>query len=1052
MSGAPRPRRARWSITIVATLLAWGFPLLPSARADVTCSRDGDALSLVGSADLSLARDPDGLILADGAALSGGCEGATVEDVAALRVETVGRVALDLANGGFRRSDGTTVPIALSAMGTADTLAVLGTSEPEDLLIGGVGADLTGDGTPDVSGLETVETVELRLGSGDDEAGLRGGGDLGSPWGGPTILEGADGDDTLLGGEGPDHLIGGAGDDDLQGGSGEDRFDASDAADGMDLLIGGPGDDTADYGARTERVSLLARQPDASGERGEGDTLIGIETLIGGAGPDVLIGVGMNETLIGGGGNDRISGGSGYDVLLGGGGDDVLRGDREDDRLRGGGGRDLLIGGDGADRLSGQADDDRLRGGPGRDGLHGGPGSDTASFADALGPVAVDLAGGSVSGAAGRDLLTGVEHVVGSPFADVIAGDHRANRLIAGRGRDDLAGGRGDDLLDGGRGIDRGDGGAGSDRCRHVERAVSCSLGPASAREGLDGATLPRVLDPTLTWNTFLGGGGEDYVAAVAKEPTGGSYVVGTSTASWGSPLRAFGGGGADGFVARVDARGSVLWNTFLGGAGQDVASDVAVLPDGSIAVSGWSDQPWGTPVREHRGGADGFVALLDAAGALRTLSFVGGPGRDRLAGVAPSPDGSSVVAVGTSSRSWGSPLAPFIGGTDVSVVDVRRTGTLRWSTFLGGPGDDEGAAVVAAADAIVVTGSSSAGFGSPIRPFGGGDRDALLAAFDASGALRWTSFLGGAGIDHAASVAARADGGVLVGGRSTAPWGEPDRAFSGHADGFVAVLGSGGDLERSSFLGGSGWDRVDSVGADASGNAFATGRSSASWGSPRRAHAGGDDAFLALLGEDGDVPWLTFLGGDGNDAGVDLTFAAQAVFAAGISDAAWGEPIRAFRGGWTDGFVAAVPMRTMDATIAHRPRGPYLGRGIFNTTGYRQTLRDALPTGARGTFSVRVWNDGVLPDGIRFAGCSPSPGFGVRYFRGSTEVTEAVRDGTLTSPTLPPGGGATLRVEILVKRAARVGDVTSCRIAGSSVASPRARDVVRVVVRVAPG
>ncbi|MHC8302408.1 retention module-containing protein [Pseudomonas sp. ZS1P83] len=85
----------------------------------------------------------------------------------------------------------------------------------------------------------------------------------------------------------------------------------------------------------------------------------GDDTLLGGAGNDIIFGQG---------GDDKLYGGSGNDILLGGTGNDLLNGDA---------GNDFLIGGTGTDTLDGGAGNDTLLGGTGNDSLIGGSGADT---------------------------------------------------------------------------------------------------------------------------------------------------------------------------------------------------------------------------------------------------------------------------------------------------------------------------------------------------------------------------------------------------------------------------------------------------------------------------------------------------------------------------------------------------------------------------------------------------------------------------------------------------------------------------------------------------
>jgi hypothetical protein len=119
------------------------------------------------------------------------------------------------------------------------------------------------------------------------------------------------------------------------------------------------------------------------------------------------------------------------------------------------------------------------------------------------------------------------------------------------------------------------------------------------------------TFDPFLTWNTFLGGNGEDFGSALAVDGSGNVYVAGQSRANWGSPVRAF-SGGYDLFAAKLDSDGHLTWNTFLGSGGEDGGAALAVDGSGNVYVAGTSGASWGSPVRAYSGDSfNPFVAKL---------------------------------------------------------------------------------------------------------------------------------------------------------------------------------------------------------------------------------------------------------------------------------------------------------------------------------------------------------------------------------------------------------------------------------------------------------
>ena len=103
----------------------------------------------------------------------------------------------------------------------------------------------------------------------------------------------------------------------------------------------------------------------------------GSDTMIGGAGDDVIRGFGGKDKLKGGEGDDELLGDDGNDKLKGQEDDDTLFGRKGEDKLKGNEGSDFLYGGGGKDKLKGNQGNDFLFGEAGDDKLKGGGGADT---------------------------------------------------------------------------------------------------------------------------------------------------------------------------------------------------------------------------------------------------------------------------------------------------------------------------------------------------------------------------------------------------------------------------------------------------------------------------------------------------------------------------------------------------------------------------------------------------------------------------------------------------------------------------------------------------
>lgn len=204
----------------------------------------------------------------------------------------------------------------------------------DDAVVGGAGNDAADGG----SGNDSLDG-----GSGNDSVGGGAGNDGLAGGAGADSLQGGDGFDSLAGGDDGDNLNAGADNDSLDGGTGDDTMDGGT---GADNFAGGEGADLADYGSRSEALTVSLDGNGGDGGPGEGDNVgVDVENLRGGSGADSFFGSAAANALDAGAGEDYADGGAGPDVLTGGAAGDVLRSrDGQGDQLTCGDGPDFVVG------------------------------------------------------------------------------------------------------------------------------------------------------------------------------------------------------------------------------------------------------------------------------------------------------------------------------------------------------------------------------------------------------------------------------------------------------------------------------------------------------------------------------------------------------------------------------------------------------------------------------------------------------------------------------------------------------------------------------------
>jgi hypothetical protein len=198
------------------------------------------------------------------------------------------------------------------------------------------------------------------------------------------------------------------------------------------------------------------------------------------------------------------------------------------------------------------------------------------------------------------------------------------------------------------------------------------------------------------SWARQLGSPASDYGWAVAAGPDG-AYVAGYTTGVL--PGQAS-GGGADAFVAKYDPAGALLWSRQFGSAAFDFAHGVAV---GSGAVYVVGQTHGALPGQASAGLGDGFVAKLDPAGELLWTRQFGSAEVDLAYAVAVGAEGALVAGYVCGAL----PGQTSAGGCDAFLAAYDPAGAPRWSRQLGSAASDAASGVAVGPGGIYVSGSA---------------------------------------------------------------------------------------------------------------------------------------------------------------------------------------------------------------------------------------------------------------------------------------------------------------------------------------------------------
>lgn len=302
-------------------------------------------------------------------------------------------------------------------------------------------------------------------------------------------------------------------------------------------------------------------------------------------------------------------------------------------------------------------------------------------------------------------------------------------------------------------------------------------------------------------WSTYFGGLQNETILGADVDNQGNVFVTGRTSSSNNIAFSAYQPipgedieQSDDAFLAKFNPNGGLLWSTYFGGSGSDLARDVAVDANGNAYITGNTRSPNNISLNGHQNtpqinvnalNTDAFLAKFSATGNLLWGTYYGGSRNDNGLGVTTDALGNVYISGATESTNnifFNGFQSTFpASGSSCFLVKFDEDGTRLWGTYFSGTSADlQSFAVFARSCAtdsegnVYIAGRTNATSGVAFQGFqnsyGGSSVDGFLAKFDPSGNRIWASYLGGSQSDVLDDIHVDNAGQIYVCGSTTSP------------------------------------------------------------------------------------------------------------------------------------------------------------------------------------------------------------------------------------------------------------------------------------------
>jgi hypothetical protein len=184
-----------------------------------------------------------------------------------------------------------------------------------------------------------------------------------------------------------------------------------------------------------------------------------------------------------------------------------------------------------------------------------------------------------------------------------------------------------------------------------------------------------------IQWQQLYGGSDDDWAGTICVTNYG-YAVMSFSSSHDGQVSNHHGGNNVDGWVMKLSPAGNILWQNCYGGSKEEHPAGFITNPDGSFIIAEGTASKNGNIVGNH-GGLDGWIAKLDSSGNIMWSRCLGGSNDEYLNPFIRTSDGNIVIAMSTNSIDGD--VTGNHGAFDMWGVKINaQNGSIMWQKCIG--------------------------------------------------------------------------------------------------------------------------------------------------------------------------------------------------------------------------------------------------------------------------------------------------------------------------------------------------------------------------------